>query len=54
MHLEIADSGIVCVQLAPMGGGKLFLWLLKPDGGIFCMNCLVGFKFANLSIIGPT
>ena len=48
MHLEIADSGIVCVQLAPMGGGKLFLWLLKPDGGIFCMNCLVGFKVGDM------
>ena len=48
MHLEIADSGIVCVQLAPMGGSKLFLWLLKPDGGIFCMNCLVGFKVGDM------
>ena len=41
MHLEIADSGIVGVQLVPMGGGKLFLWLLKPNGGIFRMNRLV-------------
>ena len=48
MHLEIADSGIVCVQLAPMGGGKLFLWLLKPDGGIFRMNRLVGFKVGDM------
>ena len=48
MHLEITDSGIIGVQLVPMGGGKLFPWLLKPDGGIFCMNCLVGFKVGDM------
>ena len=48
MYLEIADSGIVGVQLVPMGGGKLFLWLLKPDGGIFRMNRLVGFKVGDM------
>ena len=48
MHLEIADSGIVGVQFVPMGGGKLFLWFLKPDGGIFRMNRLVGFKVGDM------
>ena len=48
MHLEIADSGIVGVQLVPMGGGKLFLWLLKPDGSILHMNGLMGFKVGDM------
>ena len=41
MHLEITDSGIIGVQLVPMGGGKLFPWLLKPDGSILHMNRLM-------------
>ena len=48
MHLEIADSGIVGVQLVPVGSSKLFLWFLKPDGGIFRMNRLVGFKVSDM------
>ena len=48
MHLEITDSGIIGVQLVPMGGGKLFPWLLKPDGSILHMNRLMGFKVGDM------